>query len=245
MCTLACWVGQFPEAPLVVAANRDENLGRASTPPFVWHSSPRIVAPRDDVACGSWWALNEHGIFVGLTNRFGATLDKHRRSRGLLVMELAAARTIDEAEAKLRALRAENYNGFHLLAASGTDAVRAIDTGAELSVERLGPGLHILTERSFGASIVTRDQRVANLFRPLAHRPLDLDAMEEILGTHEDDPFESLCVHLDLMDYGTRSSTVLALGPSIRSLRFANGPPCTTPFERQDHLLEALQFGGA
>jgi uncharacterized protein with NRDE domain len=128
MCTLACWVGVFPEAPLVVAANRDEQLGRPSSPPLLWPGEPRIVAPRDDLAGGSWWAVNEHGLFVGL-----------------MLLEIARTPTLDAAEQALRSLTAAEYNGFHLLATDGRDAVQAINTAHTLQVERLGTGLHVLS----------------------------------------------------------------------------------------------------
>jgi uncharacterized protein with NRDE domain len=237
MCTLVCWVGQFNEAPLVVAANRDEALDRPSSPPMVWPTTPLIVAPRDDVSGGSWWAVNEHGLFVGLTNRAGATLDRSRRSRGALVLDIAAADSVADAERRLRAIPPGTYNGFHLLASDGRDAVRAIGTAEEVSVERVGTGCHILTKRGFGAALVSRDARVHELFGSMSKMPLDVLAIERSLAVHDLNPLTSVCVHWTLRNYGTRSSTVLVLGGAGQELWFAPGAPCQSRFEDLSALL--------
>src|SRR6202012_5716865 len=87
MCTLAALVGASAEPPLVVAANRDELLARPAVPPFLWPGAPRVPAPRDEVGHGTWLGLNEHALFVGITNRAGAPPDRSRRSRGALVSD--------------------------------------------------------------------------------------------------------------------------------------------------------------
>ena len=68
MCTLVVASHVLPDRPLVVVANRDEQLDRASSPPFAWKEG--FFAPRDDVAGGTWLGVNDHGVFVGITNRY-------------------------------------------------------------------------------------------------------------------------------------------------------------------------------
>jgi uncharacterized protein with NRDE domain len=233
MCTLACWIGNHPRAPLVVAANRDEALGRPSLGPFDWGA---IVAPRDELAGGTWWAINRRGLFVALTNRAGASVDSNRRSRGQLVVDAASCDDIESAESFLKGLRAEDYNGFHLLASDGKSGVIAVDDAVHLRVERIGPGFHVVSERSFGASPVSRDPVVRE---QLAGTP-SLEQMRKILGHHEEDRFQSICVHLPGIDYGTRSSTVIALGDDDPELWFAPGPPCVTPWEDLSGLLAGV-----
>lgn len=53
MCTLVIAARVVPGSPLVVVANRDELLDRASSPPRLWEERTRFVAPRDDVAGGT------------------------------------------------------------------------------------------------------------------------------------------------------------------------------------------------
>jgi uncharacterized protein with NRDE domain len=239
MCSLVTWIATFPQAKLVVAANRDERLKRPSTGPLRWPGSPAIVAPRDDLAGGTWWAQNEHGIFVGVTNRAGGAPDPTRKSRGQLVIDLARLSNLDAAERALGAIQPHDYNGFHLLVTDGLSGVRAIATEEAVRVDRVGPGMHVLTERSFGASPPERDGAVERAFEPLRNAPLDLQRLQRTLAIHADDPLASVCVHLDSFDYGTRSSTILTLGERP-TLLFADGPPCKTPFVDRTDLLRTL-----
>src|SRR6266850_2262989 len=59
MCTLAVYVRQFADTPLVVAANRDEFFARPATPPeLLTTAAPRIVGGRDLRAGGTWLGIN-------------------------------------------------------------------------------------------------------------------------------------------------------------------------------------------
>jgi uncharacterized protein with NRDE domain len=236
MCTLACWIGSHPWAPLVVAANRDERLGRPSRGPFLWPGTPRLVAPRDEVAGGTWWALNQHGLFVALTNRAGANTDPGRRSRGQLVLDVARYATLVEAAGLLRRLEPGAYNGFHLLATDGVSGVLAVDDGEKNKVSRVPAGFYVVTERSFAAAETSRDERVRELLTGFP----DVEGLQTLLRQHDPDPFQSLCVHLPGIDYGTRSSTILAFGGSAPTLRYAPGPPCTTDWRNMSGLLAEL-----
>lgn len=244
MCTLAVWLGVFPEAPLVVAANRDERLGRAASGPRLWPKDgpgdAPFVAPVDEVGGGTWWAVARGGLFVGLTNRAGAVVDARRRSRGLLVVELARTGSLEAATRRLTRLDPAEWNGFHLLAADGRAGVQAVGDGASLRQVPLGPGFHLVTERSFGAAPHSRDEAALAALAPFTARPLSLDGLEGALATHAANPLEAVCVHVEALDYGTRSSTVLALGPERRALRFADGPPCRTPLADRSSLLREL-----
>ncbi len=238
MCTLVAWLSVFPEAPLVVAANRDERLGRPSSGPQRHSGGVPFVAPVDRVAGGSWWAVNARQIFIGLTNRAGAMRSADRRSRGLIVTALAQLAPIAEVESRLGTLDPLDFNGFHLFATDGAQGLIAVSDGETMRVERLGPGRHVVTERGFGAEPPPREAHVRELMAPLSSRPLDLDAIASALRTHVDPPFESLCVHVPEFDYATRSSTVYArMADGSEALRFAPGPPCTTPFADLSALL--------
>ena len=66
MCTLIVALRQHPEAPLVVAANRDERLDRAARSPLLWTEGPvPFLAGRDEAAGGTWLGLNRAGCSSG------------------------------------------------------------------------------------------------------------------------------------------------------------------------------------
>ena len=77
MCTVILKVEG--DGRLWVAANRDEVLVRPATPPRRWPGE-HFVAPRDEVGGGTWLGLTATGLFVAVTNRFGAPKDERRAS---------------------------------------------------------------------------------------------------------------------------------------------------------------------
>ena len=94
-----------PDAPLIVAANRDERLDRPALPMTVLREhGPRILGGRDELAGGTWLAVNEHGVIAGLTNQPSADgRDPAKRSRGELPLAFAVYRSAEEAVAGVRA----------------------------------------------------------------------------------------------------------------------------------------------
>jgi hypothetical protein len=175
MCTLLAVVPP-PGGALQVAANRDEFLARPASPPRRWPGVPAILAPRDEQAHGTWLGVNAHGLFVGVTNRHGTERDTGLASRGMLVAEALRADSVDALHGRLASLGARVYNPFHLLYAdtSGRAGLTVCD-GARLRQHILGPGLHVLTERSFGAGddAVRVRRAEAALARGGGHLPLE------------------------------------------------------------------------
>src|SRR5262245_48661895 len=176
MCTLAVQVTGLPARPLVVAANRDERLDRPAVPPLLWPGSPRFIAPRDERAGGSWLGLNEHGLFVGLTNRAGSPPDPTRRSRGLLVTDALRASSADDLHARLEALDPRAYGPFHLVYADRRTAYLGWVEGDVLRREPLVPGLSVVTERSPHAG-GPRADRIRRLW------PADVDADAQVVAS--------------------------------------------------------------
>jgi uncharacterized protein with NRDE domain len=241
MCTLAAMVRPGTPTPLVVAANRDERLDRPAVGPFLWPSRPRFLAPRDELAGGTWLGLNEHGLFVGVTNRTGAPRDATRRSRGALVVEALGAPSARELHARLADLDPGAHNPFHLLYADRISAHLTWSDGRALHRADLAPGLHVVTEQTFGAGEDRRGASVREAWAALGEAPSD-EQLQALLARHADDPFAATCVHLDAFDYGTRSSMLLRLGPGWADtmLAWAEGRPCVTPFVSQRELLASL-----
>lgn len=212
---------------LWVAANRDESLSRPWQPPRLLVHDPPVFGGRDMVGGGSWLVVNLHaGFVVGVTNaRLGAP--SAERSRGRLVVDVAAERTLADAVALLSEVEPSLYGAFNLLLADAHGCWLATNTPAphieagDGSVVAIGNDpVTEPSERVVAAA--TRAQFLASLPNGDLARSL-----QELLGEHEGaDP---LCRHGER--YGTVCSTILALrGGAVSSYLFAPGQPCTTPF---------------
>jgi hypothetical protein len=294
VCTLTLAWQVFADEPVVVAANRDEALERASEPPArrtfdaggVDPSTvggrpadaggdrgpddaaadgtdtgvaTAVVAPVDGEAGGTWVGYNEHGLFVGVTNRWvprGSLAAE--RSRGLLVRDALARRDAETATRYVeRAVEAHEYDGFNLVVADATGAfLHEWDGG--LRVTGLDPGVHVVVNvgAALGGGGLPADQFFRPEERPEAgERQADnargvraalvpepgetadswVDRAKAVLSDHE----YGVCVHGDDDDptappawFGTRSSSVIRIAGDRRTYEFADGPPCRTHFER-------------
>jgi uncharacterized protein with NRDE domain len=232
MCTLLVAHRLYPDYPLVVAANRDEKLDRPAGPPRGWTDLPlRVFAPEDLEAGGTWLGINEAGLFAGLTNRFAhgpnpGQLAPDRRSRGLLVLDALEEPSAAAAFARLKELRGDEHNPFHLVVADGERAFLVWSDGRELSSKELAPGrLHSVTERSYGAAPSGR-VRALHGWQP------KLQELGPALKVHRGEPFDSTCVHVPDWNYGTRSSTWILYGAEgPERFSWADGPPCETPWD--------------
>nr|WP_283102336.1 NRDE family protein [Haloplanus sp. XH21] len=245
----------FPDAPVVVAANRDERRDRPSEPPTRRGSDPWIVAPRDAEAGGTWIGYNEAGLFVGITNRWRAEA-RAERSRGRLVDD-ALQETDAEAAARLveRSVADHDYDGFNLVVADATGAY-LFEWDGDLRKIRLHPGVHVVvnsgaalggggavtdrfvTPEGDGAERAAEQMANARAVRAeLTPEPGEdaaswLDRAGDVLADHE----YGVCIHED--GYGTRSSSLIRLGDEP-TFRFAPGPPCETAYRTADANADA------
>lgn len=243
MCTLLIALDVWPDARLVVAANRDEVRSRPSAPPLVWTapSGLRFVAPKDLRAGGTWLGLNEQGVFVAITNRSiggGPSWIGERRSRGELVLDALAAPSAEEALDVAAAWPGDTHNPFHLAVIDADHAGVVGSDGTSTFRDALPAGaIHVLTERSYGAAPSRREDLLRQRLPTIAAGPEPgTEAWRELLAWrdpngHDGDMggFDDLCVDVPAFDYGTVSSSWIRLGPEP-AFAFADGPPDRTPF---------------
>jgi uncharacterized protein with NRDE domain len=222
MCTLVLL--QRPAQLLAISGNRNELLSRPASGPRLENG---VLAPRDELAHGSWLGLNAHGLFVCVTNRRGAMVDPSRKSRGLLVLEALQAQSARGLHQALRELRGDRHNGFHLVYADLNDAFVTWGDGYAVNQVRLDPGrVQVITERSFGAGEGEREKTVARAFTNLEP---EVHAWRQPMTVHAPEPLESACVHADSLGYGTRSSLQLILKKNEVAALWTDGHPCTNP----------------
>jgi len=250
VCLLVALSGVVPGAPLIMAANRDELLARpAVAMTTLREAAPRILGGRDQLAGGTWLAVNEHGVVAGLTNRPSAAgRDASLRSRGEIPLALAGHRTAAEAVRAVAAtLDPADYNPCWLLVGDRLQLFFVeIADAARPQVEELGPGLHILENAPLRARSAKSEQvaRLVTAGRAARAEPAETadtvaDALAAVLRDHhpaEPGPgaqvrppaISAACVHT--AEYGTRSSLIVTVpAAGLPRMRVADGPPCQAP----------------
>lgn len=247
MCTVVFGWHVFPDAPIVVAANRDERFDREAVPPSRWTTDPAVLAPRDEEAGGTWMGVNEHRVFVGLTNRWVDADLSGTRSRGLFVADVLGAKDVTEGVATVKnSVRSDSYEGFNLLIAD-TDQAFLLEYDGDLSTRKLAEGVHVVANTgadgeyeipSFRENIARSQgenvDAVREMLEPHAgESPTDwLQRGKRVLGDHDN----GVCIHGE--GYGTVSTSLISVrrrGPV--EYYYAEGPPCTTEARPVDNQV--------
>jgi transport and Golgi organization protein 2 len=253
MCTLALFLRQFDDYPIVIAANRDEHFSRPTDAPKIWPSDPAILAGQDLLAGGTWLGVNAAGVAAGIVNRRISTEpNPDARSRGRLCLDMLQGTTIADARAALPYEDAGRYQPFLLLVAGAEDAFASYNSTADIETVGLKAGLHVFSNTSFTDEDGKKLDRARDLFAaagesitPFLGATGSLDPAVEALRTALSDhtPIENeargaLCVHTPGADYGTVSSAIIFQSTRERRFYFyhAPGPPCRTEFQTMPPL---------
>jgi uncharacterized protein with NRDE domain len=242
VCLLIALFGTVPDVPLLIAANRDELYQRPADPITVLRDGqPRILGGRDELAGGTWLAVNEHGLVAALTNQPATARDPARRSRGELPLAFTAYPDAKTAATEVCArLEPAAYNPCWMLVGD-RQALFSVDLsgGHRARVEELSPGSYVLENAPLRQSSA-KQQRVAGLVDAVQDQAHGLG---EVLRDHQPAagpqpagpgrparPAElsAACVHTER--YGTRSAMIVSVGPAgLPRVSVAAGPPCVTP----------------
>jgi len=273
MCTLI--LGRDLPAPgqILIAANRDEDPARPSEPPRVLREIPRLVGGRDVVAGGTWLAVRA-GVPTGpaetrIAGRWTAPAavmllnrpplagrPPGRRSRGLLVMDVAAAddpllaardagRGTEANPAAGDAARWSDYGPCTLVFASPESCWLMVLPGdGPARMAEISPGWHVITHAELDDPREPRTAWLVERLRGLAPRSAEqaLDELARLLAQHGtvenagDAASPAVCIHGGRMP--TVSASLVLLSRERVLYRHANGRPCEHAFADQGSLLE-------
>lgn len=249
MCTLVFAWQVFADTSLVAAANRDEALDRPGRPPEPFGDDPRVLAPRDEAADGTWIGVNDEGVFVAITNRWTGEQRVGDRSRGLLVRECLEQ---PSAEAAVRHVEDDlddrAYEGFNLVVADRSAAL-FLEYDGQLRIRNFDPGVHVVGNTGADGQYAIPDEparlrdaaerqaeNVDRLRTVLQPEPGEdaaawLDRAAAAIRDHE----YGVCIHGD--GFGTRSSSLVSIDEGGIDYRYADGPPCETDYVRVESDL--------
>ncbi|MFQ5524962.1 MAG: NRDE family protein [Thermoanaerobaculia bacterium] len=264
MCLLVAIHRVHPDAPLLVAANRDELLARPATAMTVLRDrGPRVLGGRDEVAGGTWLAVNEYGLVAALTNRPSKARNPAKRSRGEWPVFLASFTSpFEAATALVDRFDPADFNPGWVLVGNADELVYVDMTADGCGrLAELDPGIHILENRPLEA-VSSKVDLVRIRLEAIDDTRSEalIDRLQKLLASHRTpaassrpagaDPLqrsaaaEAACVHLG--EYGTRSATIVRVDrkeePRVWS---ADGRPCTHPFVEVSGLWQASGVGVA
>ncbi|HLB69397.1 MAG TPA: NRDE family protein [Thermoplasmata archaeon] len=242
MCTLIALYRVVSGYDLIVGMNRDEERTRPSLPPQLIEGTPKMVAPRDARAGGTWIGMNEQGLITALSNRRGK-ISETAKSRGLLILEVLRQPTPGAAAIAIdREVRANEYNFFNLFVATRDD-LRFFSYDGQVRMSRGHEGLNVLTN---AGGNVEDDPKVTTV-RALAGGAKFPDAgaatrwLQSALRHHGGTGTAALCIHGT--GGGTVSSTILALhngSAEEHILLYADGSPSESPYRDFSEAARSL-----
>jgi hypothetical protein len=200
----------------------------------------RYIAPVDSDAGGTWISANEFGLSLCLLNGSPAIeASGLRRSRGLLVRELACAPSAEECGLWLRQLDLRCFAPFSLLMLEPKQsAVLAQWDGAELTIDPSADRHMPLTSSSYDAEGVRRSRLNEFARRVRLDRSLDPALLYWFHSSHGEAPDAySTCMHR--ADAETVSfSWVIVTRNTVRFL-YSPGAPCQSNPSDQEILTRA------
>jgi hypothetical protein len=247
MCLLAIQYRLVSESPILVASNREEYYDRPSLQPTIQSGKPRVLCGLDQRHGGTWLGVNQNGLFVGATNRATIAPIYAQRSRGQLVLDAlrcgSARKALDKVLAELTATR---YAGINLIIADMEEGW-CVHSDEKQEVVELQDGLNIVGSRDLNDA---DDDRVRMAQRLLTLQTLDspvkfLAVASKVFARPPAGPGRPSIV-MRGVEYGTVSSTLLALGPKPRDAiyQYAGGPPDATKYEDYSPLLRDILSRG-
>jgi uncharacterized protein with NRDE domain len=235
MCLIAIAWRAHRRYPLALIANRDEFHARPASAAGYDPEAADVYGGRDLVQGGSWLQVSTRGRLAAVTNvRAGPAPRPAPRSRGWLVRDFVRGDGSAADFAAALAPTATEHGRFNLLLWDGTAMVFATNHPQSMH-EAVSPGLHAMSNGAFDAPWPKSGRATRALAAWLSSAESSAETMDrsamaplfEALGDSApapDDLLPDTAVGLELERalsppfvsderYGTRSSTVVLIGP--------------------------------
>jgi uncharacterized protein with NRDE domain len=240
MCLILFALDAHPDYRLLLAANRDESFARPSAAAAFWDDAPHVLAGRDLDRGGSWLGVTRSGRFAAVTNYRGATPVDGGESRGALVAQFLRGTLPAPEFIAAVAGTAARFQGFSLLAGDPAGLYYYSNRDPHgVRASALEPGVHGLSNhlldtpwpkvergkaalsRALPLAPEAREQALLALLTDRAAPPADAlpdDALPDDALPSQGAPlaFERALaapfIHAPERDYGTRCTTLLAIG---------------------------------
>jgi len=236
VCTLVLLHRPGAPWPVLLAANRDEMLGRPWQPPAAhWPKLPGVIGGRDSLAGGTWLAVNAHAMVAGVLNRSGSLGPQDgKRSRGDLPLMALRHPPAAQAAAEAATWDAGAWRSFNLIVADPVHAyfIRGLGQGAA-QVTWLPEGLSMVTATDPNDGTHPRVARHLPRFQQAeTPNPPDWKDWPNLLADNGGDWDQALNVP-PRQGFGTASAALIAIRPERTEYMFTEGPPGQTAFRSE------------
>ncbi len=247
MSLLAIVYHLVPEAPILVAYNREEPFEKICPTPAIQSGKPRVLASIDQQTGGTYLGMNQNGLFIGVVRRKKTNRPMNPKSRSGLARELLKCNSARHAvDIALEELHSEQYEGVNYVIAD-PDSGWVVHSGNDTNACELGQGLCIVGDRDMDDP---RDERANMARRLLTLQTLDspvkfLAIASKVLARTQTSPGRPSMV-VKQPGYGTVSSTLISLGTKPRDAiyQYSNGAPDESKFEDYSPLLRDILSRG-
>lgn len=247
MSLLAVLYQLVPDAPILIAANREENYDRSCPIPSIQPGKPRILASFDVTSGGTCLGVNQAGMFCGLTSRRKVKDPAIPKSRSVLCREMLRANSARKAvDLALEELQGDEYRGANFVVADG-ESGWVIHAGNDLNVVQLRQGLSIVGHLDVNDHM---DDRAAMARRLLTLQMLDspikfLAVASKVFARQPISAGRPSMV-VRQPDFGTVSSTLISLGKKPRDAiyQYSNGAPDQVRYEDYSPMLRDILSRG-
>ena len=247
MCLLAIQYQLVADAPILVAANREEFYERPSQPPSIQSGKPRVLCGIDAQAGGTWLGVNQHGLVIGVCNRRKMSSSYPSRSRGVLCRELLKSNSAVHArDVAMEELSSGRYDGANFVCVDA-ESGWVVHGGNEIDTVEMHEGLNIISNRDLNDP---RDERVEMARRLLTLHTLDspvkfLAVASKVFARPPSPPGRPSIVIRE-KDRGTVSSTLISLGQKPRDAiyQFSGSAPDRSRYEDYSPLLRDILSRG-
>jgi len=208
MCSIIVINHHYKGFPLVIASNRDEDIGRPSSNVQLLSMDPLIMGGRDDLKGGTWLAVNSHSLFVAITNQ-GET-NPELETRGKIVMEALKCTTLDDLIQFVEEIDPSLYNSFNLVFGNQKKVFVAHSYILHsMAVNELNRGVHVISNNMTFNTVPRKSQYVHSKLDKL----VDIDwlvyykRLKKVLGSTD---YGLKIKPKKDSNYCTRSSSILA-----------------------------------
>ena len=245
MCTLVILRRPDDDWPILIAANRDEMTDRLASPPSRhWESRKNVVAGKDELASGTWLALNDDRLVAAVLNRqdsLGPAPNK--RSRGELPLEACDHAEAIEATRAMANIEPTSYRSFNMVIADTLDAFWIKSDGRRILTAPIPEGLSMITSQDLNSIVQSSRIRFhLNRFRHAKSpnpQKENWDEWKALMGSRDREPGAGVRGAINLNEehsFGTVSSSLIAL-PHTRCMGvsphwlYCAGRPDEAPYE--------------